>query len=76
MVIANYEGQEVHLNAAVRVLRLHDRMLDLDQPIRVTWGKDVLFEGIVARTIEAIASSLEERADPESVCFAELWLEI
>jgi hypothetical protein len=36
----------------------------------------VLFEGIVARTIEAIASSLEERADPESVCFAELWLEI
>ncbi|HHV43361.1 MAG TPA: alpha/beta hydrolase [Firmicutes bacterium] len=79
MVIANYEGQEVHLErCAVRVLqlRLHDRMLDLDQPIRVTWGKEVLFEGIVARTIEAIASSLEERADPESVCFAELWLEI
>jgi len=78
-VIAHYEGQEIHLErCAVRLLRLrlHDRMMDLDQPIRVTWGDEVIFEGTIPRTIEAIAASLEERGDPESLCFAEIWLAI
>lgn len=43
---------------------LHDALLDLDRPVRVVMGDDVLFEGVVARTIASIATSLDDRGDP------------
>ncbi|MDD4518421.1 MAG: alpha/beta hydrolase [Limnochordia bacterium] len=76
-VVASYAGQEIRIErCAVRRLRirLHDQMMDLDRPIRITRGDDVIFEGIVPRTIEAIATSLAERGDPRSLCFAEVWV--
>jgi len=77
MVIASYVGQEIrieHCDARSLQIRLHDRMIDLDQPVRIVSDEEVLFEGIVPRTIEAIATSLEERKDPESLCYAEVSL--
>ena len=47
-------------------------MIDFDQPIRITSGSVVLFEGKVDRTIEVIAKSLAERGDPKSVFQAEV----
>ncbi|HND54688.1 MAG TPA: hypothetical protein PLV92_19890, partial [Pirellulaceae bacterium] len=48
-------------------VRLHDRLLDLDQPLEIKVGEQVAFDGRVARTIASQAASLAERADPRSV---------
>ena len=47
-------------------LRLSDRLLDLDRPVRVTVNGSVVFAGKVPRTARAIWQSLEERPDPAS----------
>lgn len=53
-------------------IRFNESMIDFDQPIRITSGSVVLFEGKVDRTIEVIAKSLAERGDPKSVFQAEV----
>lgn len=71
IVRAAIDGQTV----AVRIdgelerirLRLHDHLLDLDRPLRVTVNGAEIFEGKVERSIAAIRDSLESRLDPESV---------
>ncbi|WP_199035260.1 hypothetical protein [Sphingomonas mollis] len=55
-------------------LRLSDRLVDLDRPIRVTVNGRKAFEGRVMRTAEAIRASLRERADPGSAATAILRL--
>lgn len=46
------------------VIRLDDRVADLDSPVSVSKGDKVLWKGKPARTIAAIAKTLEERDDP------------
>ncbi len=63
---ASAEGQTIHVvtdaSAAhpVESLTLHliDKLIDLDQPIRVTWNGDTVFEGKVLRTRAAVERSL------------------
>ena len=74
-VTAQVEGQRITIDAdGVRsvTLRLSDRLLDLDRPVVVEVGGDVVFDGVVPRTVSAIHRSLMERADPRSVATAEL----
>ena len=47
-------------------------MFDLDQPIVVRRGDEVVFEGKVSRTIQTLARTLEERGDPIGVFSAEI----
>lgn len=42
---------------------LHDALLDLERPVRVVMDDEVLFEGVAARTIASITTSLKERGD-------------
>ena len=42
---------------------LNDAMFDLDQPVRVTFGDTVLFEGPVTRSPETMRRTLQERGD-------------
>ena len=78
-VIAAYEDQTIRIEQSdpkILKIRLHDSMVDLDQPIQVIFDDKVLFSGTVGRTVEAIANSLKERQDPESVYFSEIIVEL
>jgi pimeloyl-ACP methyl ester carboxylesterase len=78
-VIASYEDQTIQIEQSdVKVLkiRLNDEMVDLDQPIKVVFGEEVLFSGKVERTIETMAAALQERQDPALVFYAEITVEL
>ena len=53
-------------------LLLHDELVNLDRPIIVKLGERVLYQGIVYRTIRAMASGLDGRADPRLIPSASL----
>ncbi|CAG8659606.1 11040_t:CDS:1, partial [Dentiscutata heterogama] len=66
-VTATRDGQNFDIQTKdykqVTIL-LNDTMVDMDSPIKITMGEKVLFEGIVPRTIGAIARSLKRHGDP------------
>jgi len=51
-------------------LRLRDGLLDLDRPLVVEANGEIVFEGTVKRSEEAIERSLDERLDPRSAATA------
>ncbi|WP_294323977.1 hypothetical protein [uncultured Sphingomonas sp.] len=74
---ARVEGQAITIDGAVPAgltLRLSDRLVDLDRPVRVTVNGRMAFAGKVPRTAAAIVRSLEERAGPASAATALLAL--
>jgi hypothetical protein len=79
-VLADRDGQEIRIEArggADRILvRLDDRMLDLDRPVRVMSGGKILFEGRVPRTIATLRATLDGLGDPGLVFPAEVALTI
>jgi hypothetical protein len=52
------------------ILRLCDRLVDLDRPVQVRLNGKIVFEGKVSRQADAILKSLEQRSDPESAATA------
>lgn len=52
------------------ILRLHDRLVDLDQPLKVLFNGKTVFNGKVTRQAAAILKSLQQRADPSSAATA------
>lgn len=79
-VIAELRGQDVQLLEASGVerlvMRLDDSMLDLDQPLRVIMGQEILFEGRVERDLEVIRETFRERGDPRGIWTAEIEVEL
>jgi transglutaminase-like putative cysteine protease len=53
-------------------LRLSDKLVDLDEPIRVLVGGKTIFEGKVPRSFAAVVQSLQEREDPDLAATARL----
>ena len=53
-------------------VRLDDSMVDLDLPVRVMRGDELVFEGRVPRSREVIERTLAERGDPMGVFTAEV----
>ncbi|MDB5313682.1 MAG: hypothetical protein JWO38_7884 [Gemmataceae bacterium] len=80
LVSATVDKQTVEVTAAEQVtkllIRLDDRMLDLDRPVTVTYRGKVLFEGIAPRTIGGLSRTLAGRGDPKLVFDAEVAVEI
>lgn len=68
VLVVRRSGQDFRVERAegVREFRLilSDRMVDLDEPVRVLRGDRVLFEGRVPRTAESIVAGFVERPDP------------
>ncbi len=58
------------------LIRLDDRMLDLDKPVKVTHKGKVLFEGVVPRTAATLAKTLIGRGDPKLVFDAEIAVDL
>jgi hypothetical protein len=54
------------------IIRLDDRVANLDMPIKVDRGGKTLFEGKAVRAIATIAKTLEEREDPALAFDAEV----
>ena len=76
-MVAQLQGQEIQLTGQVPTslrLRLSDRLLDLDRPVRVVANGKEWFSGQVTRQARVILTSLEERADPVSAASA--WVEM
>lgn len=74
-VVAAVDGQNIHIESAdVDALRvhLHDELLDLDEPVRVEINGQLVFEGTVRRTREAIERSLADRRDPRAASTAQI----
>lgn len=69
-VVASIDGQTVTIAEAPGVARLEvlldDALVDLDKPVRIEFGGRTLFEGVVPRTIGAIAATLADRGDPKA----------
>jgi len=74
---ATVAGQTIALTGKVpagTVVRLSDRLVDLDRPVRITVDGREAFHGRVARTAAAIRESLLERFDPASAATAQVTL--
>jgi beta-galactosidase len=70
---ARAEGQTITLEApehGALTLRLSDKLLDLDRPVRVVHSGKTVFEGKVPRSLGAMVQSLKEREDPDTVAAA------
>ena len=76
---ADRDGQNISVRSdqVTRVtIRLDDRMLDLDKPIKIAMNDKLAFEGVVNRTIGVLAKTLGERGDPRGVFAAEVGIEL
>ena len=57
-VDASYEGQTITISKGLGVsklfIRLDDRMMDLDQPIRIVYKNLLIYENIAPRTFKTL----------------------
>lgn len=78
LLIASVEGQRVTiekaegLDGATVTVLLDDRLVDLDKPVTIAMGGEVLSEGTPRRTAGDLARSLAERGDREMMFAARL----
>lgn len=76
-IVAQADGQAIALTGDVpsgTTLRLSDRLVDLDRPVRVTVNGRTVHDARIPRTAAAIRTSLAERADAASAATALLVL--
>jgi hypothetical protein len=75
-VTADRDGQTITIKSADKIerllIRLDDRMVDLDRPVRIVYQGRALFEGCVPRTIAALMHTLDHRGDPQLMFDAEV----
>ncbi len=81
LVIASIKGQTISITKAegmdLLLIRLNDKILDLDQPLRVT-GPDgsTLFQGKVSRSKETAKRTFKNRRDRDLVFFSEIQVDL
>jgi poly(3-hydroxybutyrate) depolymerase len=76
LVVARREGQTVEITQAEKVgnllVRLDDRMADLDKPVTIKCDGKELFSGKAARTVGVMVKTLAGRGDPKLMFDAEV----
>ena len=78
-IISTVSEQQIHIqksSAATLTLLLNDRLLNLDQPMTVIFPDGTKSEHCVTRTVRSLATSLQQRHDPQGVASASLTLAI
>lgn len=66
-IVAEVSGRTITLGGDVPAgltVHLSDALLDLDEPVTIRHGDQVMFEGLVPRTRAAIIEGLKARPDP------------
>ncbi len=80
LVIAQRKGQKITLIQVEKVgrlvVRLDDRMMDLDQPATVEQGGTTLYSRKPDRTIRTLVQTLADRGDPKLMFDAEVEVEL
>lgn len=80
LAIAQREGQTITITTSEKVskllVRLEDRMLDLDQEVKITYAGKELFAGTAPRTMSVMLRTLAGRGDPKLVFDAEIAVEL
>lgn len=80
LVVAKREGQTIEIMSVEKVgkllVRLDDRMADLDKPIKVTHAGKELFSGTATRSIATMLRTLNGRGDPKLMFDSEIVLEL
>ena len=80
LVVARRHGQTIEILAHEKVkallVHLDDRMLDLDQPVKVVQGGKELYTGVPHRTIRTMVQTLVGRGDPRLIFDAEVPVEL
>jgi len=80
LVIANRDGQTIDITTAEKIgkllIRLDDRMMDLDQPVKVTHAGQLLLTTTPKRTAGTMIQTLVGRGDPKLVFDAEIAVEL
>ncbi len=80
LVVASRDGQAVTLDTVEKVgrvvVRLDDRVMDLDKPVTVTHGGKALYTGTPARTIGVLVRTLAGRGDPKLMFDAEVAVDV
>lgn len=76
LVVAERKEQAIDIKKAEGIgdlkIRLDERFVDLDKPVRVTRADKTLFEGVVSRTIATLSHTLAGRGDPKLIFAAEV----
>jgi hypothetical protein len=75
LIVATRNGQRIDVRSdqvSQLTIRLHDAMLDLDQPVEVWWNDQQVFNGPAPRRIATIAATLADRGDPRAVYRGEI----
>ena len=80
LVIAERKGQTVVIVSSEKVkrllLRFDDRMMDLDQPVKVMHAGKELYSGALSRTVSTMVRTLTGRGDPKLIFEAEVTVEL
>lgn len=80
LAIVQRKGQGIDVVSASKIakllIRLDDRLVDLDQPVTVSHAGKELYRGTPPRTIGAMLKTLEGRGDPKLVFDAEVAVEL
>ncbi len=80
LVDAMIEGERIRIirssHARELTLLLDDSLVNLEQPVEVVQGENVLFRGKARRTISGLSRSLSERADPRTMWPARLTVNV
>ncbi|MBN1815718.1 MAG: hypothetical protein JW828_00060 [Sedimentisphaerales bacterium] len=75
VVIAEVKGQQFTIQAdGIRqlIIRVNDRMLDMDENVMVMLQGKELYRGVIPRSIGILAGTLSERGDPATVFSGEI----
>lgn len=74
-VVAERDGNTIRILEGGEhgvAIRLDDAMVDLDQPVTVTRGAEIVWQGVAERRREVLRKTLAERADPQGMFSAEI----
>ena len=76
LVVVKRMGQSIDIlrveGIANLMIRLDDRLANLDEPVRITHSGRILYEGTPLRTIGTLAGTLASRGDRQLVFSAEV----
>ena len=75
LIVANIESQVITIsNATVPeiVIRLNDKLLDMDKKVKVVYRDKEIFSGYVPRRKDVILNSINEYGDPTSIYYGEI----
>jgi hypothetical protein len=79
-VIATVDGQEIKIERSSKIetllIRLDDRLLDLDRPIKVTKDGKLLFSGLLPRTIATLRDTLSGPGDRKLMFCSQVAIEL